>query len=113
MEKHVFDCVLGISQGREDPEEPKDKRQKKGQNPASFFVPASQRCSLPSGDLEDTQPPPLKPTPPLSAIVPIPVSPNLLHSPLHMDKWPGLSPGQMTHNLESSDYEEDHIWLLI
>lgn len=88
------------------------KDKKKGQNPASFFVPASQRCSLASGDLEDTHPP-LKPTPPLSAIVPIPVSPNLPHSPLHMDKWPGLSPGQMTQNLESSDYEEDHIWLLI
>lgn len=28
---------------------------------------------------------------PLSAIVPIPVSLDLLHSPLHMDKWLGLA----------------------
>lgn len=28
---------------------------------------------------------------PLSAIVPIPVSPDLLHSPMHMDKWLGLT----------------------
>lgn len=28
---------------------------------------------------------------PLSAIAPIPVSPDLLHSPLHMDKWLGLA----------------------
>lgn len=30
-------------------------------------------------------------TSPLSAIVPIPVSPDLLHSPLHTDKWLGLA----------------------
>lgn len=55
---------------------------------------------------------------PLSTIVPIPVSLDLLHSPLHMDKWLGLAwpgPAQMTHNSERSgdDYEEDRIWLLI
>lgn len=37
-----------------------------------------------------TQPPnTLQPL--LSAIVPIPVSPDLLHTPLHMDKWLGLA----------------------
>lgn len=66
---------------------------KKRQTPASFFVPASPRCSLLSGGLEDTDwpLPTLCITPSLlSAIVPIPVSPDLLHSPLHMDKWLGL-----------------------
>ena len=50
---------------------------------------------------------------PLSAIFPIPVSPDLLHSPLHRDKWLGPASAQMTQSSEMSGehYEEDHIWL--
>lgn len=84
----------------------KAKKDKKRQTPHCSFVPTSQRCSLPCGGLEDTDLPPKTclPSPhtpvhnhphtPPSAIVPIPVSPDLLHSPLHMDKWLGPGPAK-------------------
>lgn len=82
-----------LGKGRRGSDEPRGGGRKR-QTPVSSFVPASLRCSLPSGGLEDTDPPFLcTHSITLSAIVPIPVSPDLLHSPLHMDKWLGPGPG--------------------
>ena len=57
--------------------------------------------------------PPL--TPPPSSTFPILRNPDLLHSPLHRDKWLGPASAQMTQSSETSGehYEEDHIWLSI
>lgn len=95
--KRVFGCgCWGYSEGWEGPNEPRGGRRKKDKLLLASFVPVSLQCSLPSGGPDPASPPhPPTPSPhPLSAIVPIPVSPDLLHSPLHMDKWLGRGPAQ-------------------
>lgn len=61
----------------------------------AFLLVVSETMNPPSFCNTHTQPTPTQPPntlqPLLSAIVPIPVSPDLLHTPLHMDKWLGLA----------------------
>lgn len=92
--KCVFVWVLGMYQGREDSEEPGEKKDKKKDKlllAPLFLHPSDVPFPLVVWKTLTLTPSHTHSITPLSAIVPIPVSPDLLHTPLHMDKWLGLT----------------------
>lgn len=103
--------MLGIQQGREGSDEPGGEKTKKGKKKdklllASLFPHPSDVPFL-LVVWKTLTPSCTNSVPPILAIVPIPVSPDLLHSLLHIDKWLGPGPAQMTHSTQrdGDDYE--------